>query len=127
MAIQSQRLRRDAKRRDGTSEGLLANMPAGNRRGFFSRQHWEHQLRKARFPRERFGFVQGEVEHMFMLLDPATKLVHNLFADAFELGQKFTAGGDATDAEIHLWNRFSIFNFILHNVYPSSSCLFSQI
>ena len=47
----------------------------------FRGERWEKQLRESRFPRKRFGFVQCEVEHMFVLLEPIAKLGRNLFAN----------------------------------------------
>src|SRR4051812_45607930 len=102
-------------------------MPAGNRARFFRSERREKQLRESGFPRERFGFVQCEVEHMLMFLEPTAKFSRDLFANIFNLGQKFPAGRHTTDAESHPGPHLSIFNSIHHNVYPSSSCLNSQI
>jgi len=106
---------------------LLALMPAADCVRLFRGERGEKQLRIARCPREGFGFVQREVEDVLIPVEMIGKFAHDLFADVFDLGQKFTAGGDATDAEIHLRFTFSVFNFSHHNIYSSSSCLFSQI
>src|SRR3569833_3192785 len=94
---------------------FLALMPAADGARHLRGERGEKQVRIARSPRERVGFVQGEIENVFIFVEASAKLAHYLFADVFDLGQKFTAGGDATDAEIHLIAHFSIFNSILHN------------
>jgi len=111
-------------------EGLLLQMPAGDRVSFLDGERREEQLRESGLPCERIGFVQGELEHVLVIIKLVAKLGHDLLFDFFNLREEFPAGINTTTAEIHLRIHILlvfIFNFSIHNVYSFSSCLFSQI
>jgi hypothetical protein len=117
----------EASWRGALPEVLLAPMPAGDSARFFGGERREKQLRESCFPGERLGFVQREVEYVFVAIKLVAEFSHDLLSDVFDLREHLAVTVHTTIAEIHFGFQPSIYNFSLHNVYLFSSCLFSQI
>lgn len=73
------------------AQSPLSFMPSGHGVRFLGRQFRKEQLREPGLPRERFGFVHRQFEHVLICVQPIAKFRHDRGLHFFDLRQEFFA------------------------------------
>src|SRR5690349_21569975 len=99
-------------------------VPSGDSAHLFQREHRKDQMRKSRFPSERFGFVERESENAGLVLQQRRKLALNHHTNSRYDGEHVMQSVSIGRSHTGL-----VFSEVMIRLIwvESSSCLFSQI